>query len=89
VRTLVSGDLWVHYGQIHVQSGQADPRVPDPGLHECFAGQQNGLCGGTVPGCLFLITGLHTGTGQGRQADQRDRCVLARGCQGPASSADS
>jgi hypothetical protein len=62
VRTLVSGDLWVHYGQIYVRSGQADPRVPDPKPHECFAGQQNGLCGGAVPGCLFLITGLHTGT---------------------------
>jgi hypothetical protein len=58
----MSGDLWVHYGQVYVQSGHADPRVPHPELHECFAGQQNGLCGGAVPGCLFLITGLHTGT---------------------------
>jgi hypothetical protein len=56
------GDVWVHYGQLHVQSGQADPRAPDPELHEYFAGQQNGLCGAAVPGCLFLLTGLHTGT---------------------------
>jgi hypothetical protein len=58
----MSSDVWVHYGQIYVRSGQADLRVSDPGLHEYFAGQQNGLCGGAVPGCLFLITGLHTGT---------------------------
>jgi hypothetical protein len=58
VRTLMSGDVWVHYGQIYVESG----RVPPPELGECFAGQQNGLCGGAVPGCLFLLTGLHTGT---------------------------
>lgn len=62
VRTLLSGDVWVHYGQIYVRSGQADRHAPDPELHEYFAGQQNGLCGGAVPGCLFLITGLHTGT---------------------------
>src|SRR6266545_1015493 len=62
VRTLMSSDVWVHYGQIYVRSRQADLRVPDPELHEYFAGQQNGLCGGAVPGCLFLITGLHTGT---------------------------
>jgi hypothetical protein len=58
VRTLMSGDVWVHYGQIYVESGH----VPPPELGECFAGQQNGLCGGAVPGCLFLLTGLHTGT---------------------------
>jgi hypothetical protein len=62
VRTLMRGDVWVHYGQLYVRSGHADPRVPDPELQECFGGQQNGLCGGAVPGCLLLITGLHTGT---------------------------
>jgi hypothetical protein len=56
------GDVWVHYGQLYVRSGHADPGVPPPELREHFAGQQNGLCGGAVPGCLFLITGLHTGT---------------------------
>jgi hypothetical protein len=56
------GDVWVHYGQLYVRSGLADLGVPDPELHACFAGQQNGLCGGAVPGCLLLITGLHTGT---------------------------
>jgi hypothetical protein len=49
-------------GQLYVRSGLADLGVPDPELHACFAGQQNGLCGGAVPGCLLLITGLHTGT---------------------------
>lgn len=62
MRTLLSGDVWVHYGQIYVQSGDADPHVPDPELPDYFAGQQNGLCGAAVPGSLFLITGLHTGT---------------------------
>lgn len=56
------GDVWVHYGQLYVRSGLADLGAPDPELHACFAGQQNGLCGGAVPGCLLLITGLHTGT---------------------------
>jgi hypothetical protein len=62
VRTLMRGDVWVHYGQIYVQSGYPDRQVPPPELPEYFAGQQNGLCGAAVPGCLFLITGLHTGT---------------------------
>lgn len=55
-RTVISGPMWVHYGQIYVESGEeyAD-------LGECFAGQRNGLCGAAVPGKLFLITGLHTG----------------------------
>jgi hypothetical protein len=54
--TLMSGDAWVHYGQIYVDSGSSTPE-----LTECFAGQRNGLCGAAVPGFLFLITGLHTG----------------------------
>lgn len=56
VRVLMRGDVWVHYGQIYVESGQGSP-----GLAEGFAGQENGLCGGAVAGTLFLITGLHTG----------------------------
>jgi hypothetical protein len=52
VRTLMRGDVWVHYGQVYVRSGLADLGAPDPELHACFAGQQNGLCGGAVPGCL-------------------------------------
>ncbi len=52
----MSGPAWVAYAQIYVESSEdfAD-------LHECFAGQHNGLCGAAVPGKLFLITGLHTG----------------------------
>jgi hypothetical protein len=57
MRTIVSGPTWVHYGQIYVQSGDESPD-----LAECFAGQHNGLCGAAVPGTLFLVTGLHTGS---------------------------
>ncbi|MFF0338823.1 hypothetical protein [Kribbella sp. NPDC004875] len=52
----MSGPAWVAYAQIYVHS--ADNHAD---LGECFAGQQNGLCGAAVPGTLFLITGLHTG----------------------------
>src|SRR4051812_34523026 len=31
-------------------------------MEENFRGQPQGLCGATIPGALFLITGLHTGT---------------------------
>jgi len=56
VRTVMSEDVWVHYGQFYVHS------TDDwPDLGECFAGQRNGLCGGAMPGHLFLITGSHTG----------------------------
>jgi hypothetical protein len=58
MRTVVSGDVHVSYGQIYVQS---DAQVPGPGLSEAFAGQDAGLCGAAVPGALFLLTGLHTG----------------------------
>ena len=30
-------------------------------MEDAFRGQKNGLCGASVPECLFLITGLHTG----------------------------
>ena len=57
MRTLFSGEIYVHYGQAYVES------EPDTGLdlHDALAGQQNGLCGAATPGGLFLITGLHTG----------------------------
>ncbi|MEV0374585.1 hypothetical protein AB0I10_33185 [Streptomyces sp. NPDC050636] len=57
MRTVLDGEVHVHYGQIYVESGE-----DDCDLHESFAGQANGLCGGAVPGGLFLITGLHTGS---------------------------
>ncbi len=62
LRKPVAGEIDVHYGQAYVESG------PDaaPDLHDCFAGQRSGLCGATVPGHLFLITGLHTGAVGGR-----------------------
>jgi hypothetical protein len=44
-----------------LRTGVRRERTGLPGLAECFGGQQNGLCGGSVPGTLFLITGLHTG----------------------------
>lgn len=56
MRTPVSEPAWVHYGQLYVESSENSAD-----LHECFAGQRNGLCGAAVPGKLFLITGLHTG----------------------------
>lgn len=57
MRELFSGEPWVHYGQIYVESG--DGLSGD--LEASFAGQRNGLCGAGVLGSLFLITGLHTG----------------------------
>jgi hypothetical protein len=59
MRTVVHGDVPVHYGQIYVHDENGEPFEGD--LTACFAGQRNGLCGAAVPGTLFLITGLHTG----------------------------
>jgi hypothetical protein len=56
MRTLMSGEAWVHYGQIYLQSDS-----PQPDLYDSWAGQANGLAGAAAPGFLFLITGLHTG----------------------------
>ena len=56
MRTVMSGRASVSYGQIYVESSE-----DSSDLHECFAGQRNGLCGAAVAGKLFLITGLHTG----------------------------
>ncbi|GAA0572534.1 hypothetical protein GCM10009534_02990 [Kribbella sandramycini] len=52
----MSGQAPVSYGQIYVESAQADYDVDD-----CFRGQRNGLCGAASAGTLFLITGMHTG----------------------------
>ncbi|RKS09237.1 hypothetical protein DFP74_4970 [Nocardiopsis sp. Huas11] len=56
MRTLFSGEAHVAYGQIYVSS---EAEGYDLGDH--FAGQRAGLCGGAVPGHLFLLTGTHTG----------------------------
>lgn len=58
MRRPVTGEVHVHYGQIHVES---DPAGTTPSLSEAFAGQSGGLCGAAVPGALWLSTGLHTG----------------------------
>jgi hypothetical protein len=52
-------EIHVHYGQFYVESGSGWPADP---LNESLGGQANGLCGAAVPGQLFLITGLHTGS---------------------------
>jgi hypothetical protein len=57
MRTLLDGEVHVHYWQIYVESG--DIGVPD--LEGAFVGQANGICGAAVPYGLFLITGSHTG----------------------------
>lgn len=58
MRTLFSQEIHVHYGQLYVES---DPEGADTDMDESFGGQSAGLCGGAVPGLLFLQTGLHTG----------------------------
>ncbi|WP_237527330.1 hypothetical protein [Streptomyces sp. SID2119] len=59
MRRPVAGEVHVHYSQIYVQS---DPDGTNSGLGEAFAGQSGGLCGAAVPGALYLVTGLHTGS---------------------------
>ncbi|MER7708639.1 hypothetical protein ABTX81_37890 [Kitasatospora sp. NPDC097605] len=59
VRRPVDGEVRVHYGQIYVES---DPDSVGPGFTEAFADQDAGLCGAAIPGALFLVTGLHTGS---------------------------
>ncbi|MCW8376193.1 hypothetical protein [Streptomyces justiciae] len=58
MRRPVEGEVFVHYGQIYVES---DPESYGPDLGEAFAGQSAGLCGAAIPGALWLTTGLHTG----------------------------
>ncbi|MFF6984026.1 hypothetical protein ACFZAV_41660 [Streptomyces sp. NPDC008343] len=56
MRTLFSGEVNAAYGQIYVCSAYGHT------LEDSFAGQRAGLCGGAVPGDLFLLTGTHTGS---------------------------
>ncbi|MBA2950991.1 hypothetical protein [Streptomyces himalayensis] len=56
MRTLFSSEVHVAYGQIYVCSDDIHL------LEASFAGQRAGLCGGAVPGHLFLVTGTHTGS---------------------------
>jgi hypothetical protein len=57
VTRIFSGPLSIHYGQAYVLPSHAVA----PDFKKAFHEQTNGLCGGAVPGALFLITGLHTG----------------------------
>ncbi len=57
MRTLFSGEVNVEYGQAYVCSDE-----DGYDLEGSFAGQRAGLCGGAVPGHLFLLTGTHTGS---------------------------
>lgn len=48
----------IHYPFLFITS------VPDdfgPDISESLRGQRNGLCGGAVPGALYMGTGTHTG----------------------------
>ncbi|GAA2262472.1 hypothetical protein GCM10010232_62610 [Streptomyces amakusaensis] len=61
MRTLFKGEFSVACGQMYIDS-RTSPDDSDTGLHECFMGQRAGLCGAAVPGYLFLLTGMHTGS---------------------------
>lgn len=58
MRTILDGQLWLSYSQAYVTSGGDE----HPQLATCFAGQRNGLLGAALQGCLYLVTGLHTGS---------------------------
>jgi hypothetical protein len=58
VDTGFGGTFPVHYGQAYVLSHPTDVNSD---LEEAFAGQRNGLLGASVPGQLWITTGLHTG----------------------------
>lgn len=56
VSVLFDGDVEVHYGFLALKPATA---AADPAAGR--AGQLNGLCGAAEPGCLSMVTGLHTG----------------------------
>lgn len=58
MRRPVVGEVYVHYGQIYVES---DRQAIGPALAEAFGGQSGGLCGAATPGALWLTSGLRTG----------------------------
>jgi hypothetical protein len=58
MKRLFARKVHVHYGQMYFVAHPEN--LPD--MDECFGGQENGLCGAAMPGTLFLITGLHTGS---------------------------
>ena len=58
MRTFFDGEVHVSYRQVYVNSVV---EFPEQTMPDAFVGQVNGLCGGAVPGFLFMTTGLHTG----------------------------
>ena len=50
--------IGIRYAQLYFYD---ETRPGLPAMHECFAGQVNGLCAAAVPGFLFLVTGLRAG----------------------------
>src|SRR5690349_13833918 len=57
VTTLFSGTMFSCFRQLHVMSGECQELLPD----DARKGHVNGLCGGAVPGGLFMTVGIHTG----------------------------
>lgn len=57
VEVLLDTPVHVHYGFLSL--GRADKY--HEGADDACRGQVNGLCGASVPGLLFMTTGLHTG----------------------------
>jgi len=55
---IFSGEMETAYSQMYILSGDYDPSLRSYGA---FTGQSNGLCGGVVPGGLYLWLGVHTG----------------------------
>ncbi|WP_206305918.1 hypothetical protein [Streptomyces sp. RFCAC02] len=59
MRTPLSGEVYIDYGQIYVESDFESSGLV---MEDAFAGQEQGLCGAGTPGGLFLLTGLDCGT---------------------------
>ncbi|WP_372018457.1 hypothetical protein [Pseudoxanthomonas sp. 10H] len=57
MKVVYSGPVDVSYGQLYAVSPGCTPAP----LERTLAGQENGLCGARVPGCLMLMCGLHSG----------------------------
>lgn len=55
---LFHGSIWTCYRQLYVASPDCRDHLPE----DATKGQSNGLCGGAVPGALFLTVGIHTGS---------------------------
>lgn len=53
---LFDGTIDVHYGFLFLSWAEEQPE-----LVSARGGQANGLCGAAAPGCLSMVTGLHTG----------------------------